>query len=452
MDKALILIIDDEQRLVRSLQLALETDGYRIAAAHTGNEGIETALDCQPDLVLLDLRLPDLSGLEVLKQLQLQLAGCPVVMFSAHGDIKVAIEAVKSGALDFITKPFDIHELKSLIARTLERCRLDKEVRFFRERQLGEVRLIGRSEAMRRLHEDLTRIARSGAKTLLLQGASGTGKTAVAREIHQLSKVASGPFVEVNCAALPEHLLEAELFGAEKGAYTGAHQRRSGLVELANGGTLFLDEIGEMPLALQAKLLSFLEDHSYRPIGSSRVYQAEARIVAATNRELGQAAEEGSFRADLYYRLNVMPIRVPALVERRDDIPLLIEHFSLKMAASEGCSPVLFEPEVLEHLKGYVWPGNIRELKNLLERLTVLYPGEVVTLHMLPPEMQLIDAPEPSADPSDASISDRLAETERDIIIRTLEQAGGRKGVAAVKLGISRHALKRRLQKLGIAE
>ncbi|WP_421912090.1 sigma-54-dependent transcriptional regulator [Marinobacter sp.] len=449
MDKALILIIDDEPRLVRSLQLALEADGYRIETAHTGNVGIETALDRQPDLVLLDLRLPDLSGLEVLKQLQLQLPACPVVMFSAHGDIKVAIDAVKSGALDFITKPFDIHELKSLIARTLERCRLDKEVRFFRERELGEARLIGRSEAMRRLHEDVTRIARSGAKTVLLQGASGTGKTAVAREVHQLSKVESGPFVEVNCAALPEQLLEAELFGAEKGSYTGAHQRRSGLVELANGGTLFLDEIGEMPLALQAKLLSFLEDHTYRPIGSSRVYQAEARVIAATNRELEQAIEEGGFRADLYYRLNVMSVRVPELAQRREDIPLLIEHFSLKMAASEGCSPVLFEPEIMTYLVDYEWPGNIRELKNMLERLTVLYPGEVVTPSMLPPEMQPTDHP---ALVADGNIGDRLAETERDIILRTLEQSGGRKGAAAEKLGISRHALKRRLQKLGIGE
>jgi len=452
MNKALILIIDDEQRLVRSLQLALGADGYGIATAYTGNDGIETALDCQPDMVLLDLRLPDLSGLEVLKQLHLQLPACPVVMFSAHGDIKVAIEALKNGALDFITKPFDIYELKSLIARTLERCRLDREVRFFRERELGEARLIGRSDAMRRLHEDLTRIARSGAKTLLLQGASGTGKTAVAREVHQLSKVASGPFVEVNCAALPEQLLEAELFGAEKGAYTGAHQRRSGLVELANGGTLFLDEIGEMPLGLQAKLLSFLEDHTYRPIGSSRVHQAEVRIIAATNRELGQAAEDGSFRADLYYRLNVMPIRVPALAQRREDIPLLIEHFSLKMASSEGCSPVLFEPQIMGHLTDYEWPGNIRELKNLLERLTVLYPGEVVTHAMLPPEMHPTDDSTSLADNSDGSIEDRMAETERDIILRTLEQAGGRKGAAAEKLGISRHALKRRLQKLGIAE
>ncbi|MFV8572526.1 sigma-54 dependent transcriptional regulator [Marinobacter sp.] len=449
MDNALILIIDDEQRLVRSLQLALGADGYRIATAHTGNDGIETALDRQPDLVLLDLRLPDLSGLEVLKQLQLQLPACPVVMFSAHGDIKVAIEAVKSGALDFITKPFDIHELKRLISRTLERCRLDKEVRFLRERQLGEARLIGRSEAMRRLQEDVTRIARSGAKTLLLQGASGTGKTAVAREVHQLSKVASGPFVEVNCAALPEQLLEAELFGAEKGAYTGAHQRRSGLVELANGGTLFLDEIGEMSLALQAKLLSFLEDHTYRPIGSNRVYQAEARIIAATNRELELAIEEGNFRADLYYRLNVMPVRVPELAQRREDIPLLIEHFSLKMAASEGCSPVLFEADIMAHLVDYDWPGNIRELKNLLERLTVLYPGEVVTLSMLPPEMHPTDQPILAGD---GSIESRLAETERDIILRTLNQAGGRKGAAAEKLGISRHALKRRLQKLGISE
>lgn len=447
MDKALILIIDDEQRLVRSLQLALEAEEYEIAAAYTGHGGIDAALDIYPDLVLLDLRLPDLSGLEVLKQLQLQLPACPVVMFSAHGDIKIAINAVKSGALDFITKPFDIHELKLLISKTLERCRLDREVRFFRERGLGETQLIGQSDAMLRLHDDLTRIARSSAKTLLLQGESGTGKTAVAREIHQQSKLASGPFVEVNCAALPEQLLEAELFGAEKGAYTGADQRRSGLVELANGGTLFLDEIGEVPLALQAKLLSFLESHTYRPIGSSRVYQAEARIIAATNRNLDKAVKAGEFRADLYYRLNVMPVQVPELAQRREDIPLLIEHFSLKMAASEGCSPVQFEPEVLIHLVDYKWPGNIRELKNLLERLTVLYPGELVTLSMLPPEMQPADGVTPILD---GSIEDRLAETERNIIHSALQETGGHKGATAEKLGISRHALKRRLQKLGI--
>lgn len=447
MDNSLILIIDDEQRLVRSLQLALEADSYRIATAFTGSTGIEKALDLLPDLVLLDLRLPDVSGLEVLKQLQLQLPSCPVVMFSAHGDIKVAINAVKSGALDFITKPFDVHELKLLIAHTLERYRLEREVRFFREREVRDTRLVGRSVAMRRLHEDVTRIARSNAKNLLLQGASGTGKTAVAREIHQQSKVASGPFVEVNCAALPEQLLEAELFGAEKGAYTGADQRRSGLVELANGGTLFLDEIGEVPLALQAKLLSFLENHTYRPIGSSRVYQAEARVVAATNRDLEKAVEAGGFRADLYYRLNVMPVRVPELAQRREDIPLLIEHFSLKMAASEGCSPVQFEPEILSYLVDYKWPGNIRELRNLLERLTVLYPGEVVTLSMLPPEMQTTDY---SLSMLDGSIDDRLAETERNIIHSALQETGGHKGATAEKLGISRHALKRRLQKLGI--
>ncbi len=447
MDKALILIIDDEQRLVRSLQLALEAEEYEIAAAYTGHGGIDAALDIHPDLVLLDLRLPDLSGLEVLKQLQLQLPACPVVMFSAHGDIKIAINAVKSGALDFITKPFDIHELKLLISKNLERCRLDREVRFFRERGLGETQLVGQSDAMLRLHDDLTRIARSSAKTVLLQGESGTGKTAVAREIHLQSKLASGPFVEVNCAALPEQLLEAELFGAEKGAYTGADQRRSGLVELANGGTLFLDEIGEVPLALQAKLLSFLESHTYRPIGSSRVYQAEARIIAATNRNLDKAVKAGEFRADLYYRLNVMPVQVPELAQRREDIPLLIEHFSLKMAASEGCSPVQFEPEVLIHLVDYKWPGNIRELKNLLERLTVLYPGELVTLSMLPPEMQPADGVTPILD---GSIEDRLAETERNIIHSALQETGGHKGATAEKLGISRHALKRRLQKLGI--
>ncbi|MEH6579058.1 MAG: sigma-54 dependent transcriptional regulator [Amphritea sp.] len=452
MNKRLILIVDDEQRLVRSMQMVLEPEGYSIAKAYTGQEGINKALELEPDLILLDLRLPDLSGIDLLKQLRQRHIAIPVIMLSAHGDIKVAVEAVKSGAFDFISKPFDLNELKLLILRCLERQRLDSEVSFYRQRASSSS-LIGQSEGMVRLQDQIARVAGSSAKTILLLGPSGTGKTAIAREIHNLSGFAEGPFIEVNCASLPEQLLEAELFGAEKGAYTGADKKRSGLVELASDGTLFLDEIGEVSLAIQAKLLTFLENHSYRPVGAGREHKANVRVIAATNLDLGAAVQDGSFRSDLYYRLNVMPIDVPSLQERRQDIPLLLEYFALTMAANEGSAPVLMSGEIVSMLQGYSWSGNIRELKNLMERLTILYPGEDIAPDMLPPEMQSVAEASShieSAQSGSVTIENQLASKEKSIILQALDDAGGRKGLAAEKLGISRHAFKRRLQKLGI--
>lgn len=288
----------------------------------------------------------------------------------------------------------------------------------------------------------------------MLLGESGTGKTAAANEIHTLSALAGKPFVEVNCAALPEALLESELFGVEKGAFTGAHKSRSGLIEAANEGTLFLDEIGELSLAMQAKLLSFLESQRYRPVGSTDEKQANVRVIAATNRSLSDAVEEGNFRADLYYRLNVMPVKLPALSERADDIPLLLEHFS--MSFSMTSDPVSFAPEVIETLTGYHWPGNIRELKNLVERLSVLYGGNEVTLAQLPdeyseklPENKVETLASQPAEPV-GEITEHLANEEKRLILGALRESGGHKGNAAKRLNISRHALKRRLQKLGI--
>ncbi|WP_286239476.1 sigma-54-dependent transcriptional regulator [Neptuniibacter halophilus] len=451
MNKGLILIVDDEQRLVRSMQMVLEAEGYSVAMAYTGQDGINKVLELDPELLLLDLRLPDLSGLEVLKQLRQMHKTTPVIMLSAHGDIKVAVDAVKSGAYDFISKPFDINELKILISRCLERQRLDSEVNYYREKELNSS-LIGQSEGMVKMQDQIGRVAASSAKTILLQGESGTGKTAIAREIHNLSELSAGPFIEVNCASLPEQLLEAELFGAEKGAYTGADKKRAGLVELASDGTLFLDEIGEVDLSIQAKLLTFLESHSYRPVGGGREHKANVRVIAATNLDLEQAVQEGQFRSDLYYRLNVMPIAIPSLQQRDQDIPLLLEHFALTMAANEGVKPVLMTDPVRARLQSYAWPGNIRELKNLMERLTILYPGEEIELDMLPPEMRASDSGDlpVAVAAEEITIEDQLANKERSIILQALSDVGGRKGLAAEKLGISRHAFKRRLQKLGI--
>lgn len=440
------LIIDDEKRLSRSLELALSQDGYQVTSAHTAQDGINEAIRIRPRLILLDLRLPDADGLEPLTRLKAELPDTTIIMMSAHGDIRVAVDAVKAGATDFITKPFDINELKSLVRHSL--MQVDRQSGASKSMQRQP--LIGDSPVMQILQNNINRIAGSSARTILLQGPSGTGKTAVAREIHALSQLADQPFMEVNCAALPESLLEAELFGAEKGAYTGAHKRRRGLIEVADGGVLFLDEIGELSLPIQAKLLTFLESHSYRSIGSNEIKYAQMRVVAATNRLLNEEVEAGNFRADLFYRLNVMPLDIPALAEREGDIPVLLNHFSQLIASTEGCDAVQFSDEVRQCLNNYPWPGNVRELKNLVERLTILYPGATVTLSHLPQEVVSAAHQADSLGTGGHDISEKLALTERDLILKALADCSGHKGRAAEKLNLSRHALKRRLQKLGI--
>lgn len=442
----LVLIVDDERNLVNSLVYGLRAHGVRAEGAYDGASGLDMALRLEPDLVLIDLRLPDQSGIDVLDQLQAHRPDLPAVMISAHGETRVAVEAVKKGAEDFLTKPFDLDELVHLIRRATERGRLSEEVRYHRRQAVVEDGIVGDSPVVQGLRERIATVARSNTRTVLLLGESGTGKALVARAIHNQSAVADGPFVEINCAALPESLLEAELFGAEKGAYTGAEVRRPGLAELADGGTLLLDEIGELPLHLQAKLLHFIENHAFRPVGAARERVTDVRVIAATNRDIGAEAGAGRFRADLYYRLNVVPLVVPRLAERGDDVTSLARHFAGNIAAAENCPPVSFSDSAMEALRGYRWPGNVRELKNLVERLTILYPGrEIVPTH-LPPELA-----EASPDGAETGVLDeRLASTERDILLHALAEAGGRKGRAAAALGISRHALKRRLQRLGL--
>lgn len=437
-----LLIIDDEVALTRSLQIALRDPAIHIEVAHSAKEGLGKAMSLKPNAILLDLRLPDSEDLNPLQRLIAMLPDSPVFMMSAHGDIKTAVDAVKQGAKDFITKPFDIKALKSQLAKYLRATTGEPEG------------LIGETPVMAKLVKDLALIAKSPAKTVLLLGESGTGKTAAAAEIHRLSALADKAFVEVNCAALPESLLESELFGVEKGAYTGANKSRAGLIEVADGGTLFLDEVGELTLPLQAKLLSFLESQRYRAVGSTLEKQANVRVIAATNRQLSQAVDEGRFRADLYYRLNVMPMTLPALAERAADIPMLLTHFSRQYTAASA--PIAFSPQALALLQAYSWPGNIRELKNLVERLSVLYAGHDILPEYLPAEVLADQATAKSYDdaepelPLSDDISAQLASEEKRIILGALRESGGHKGNAAKLLNISRHALKRRLQKLGI--
>lgn len=453
---ASILIIDDETNLVRSLSFALEDEGHTVRGAGTAQDGLAAAAEFQPDLVLLDLKLPDMSGLEVLETLKARQIEALVIMISAHGDTRAAVKAVKLGAADYITKPFDLDDLSMTIRATLERRQMALELEFHRGETMRESGLIGDSAAMRDLVATIGRVAASTASRILVLGESGTGKALVARAIHAAGPRASGPFIEINCASLPEQLIEAELFGAEKGAYTGAHQRRVGLVALADKGTLFLDEIGELPLPLQAKLLHFLENGQYRSIGSGRTQAADVRVIAATNRDLAKAAGEGTFREDLYFRLNVIQLNIPPLRERGPDVLALIRYFSRTFAREERSAPITLSPEAETALVSYRWPGNVRELKNLIERLTILHPGSEIPASALPRELvEAGHAPGmlPAMLPAqgNASIEDALASTEREMMLAALRDAGGHKGQAAERLGISRHAFKRRLQRLGIS-
>ena len=440
-----ILIIDDETSLANSLSFALRAEGYAVTAASTGQAGLAAAQGSAPSLVLLDLRLPDGSGLDFLDRLRAVLPDVPVVMISAHGDTRAAVQAVKRGAFDYLTKPFDLDDLLVTLRAALERQRMTQEIARYREAELTRGEMVGASPPVEALLESVRRIGASSASRVLLLGESGTGKALVARAIHAQGARARGPFVEVNCASLPEHLIEAELFGAEKGSYTGADQKRVGLVTLADGGTLFLDEVGELPPPLQAKLLHFLEDGSYRPIGSVRSLSADARVIAATNRDLAAEVRAGAFREDLFYRLNVVQLRMPALRERGGDVLLLARHFAARYGRDERCAPVQFTPEAEAVLLAHRWPGNVRELRNLVERLTILGPGRRVGPADLPPEMRAV--PPPAA--GGRSIGAELAETEKQLLDKALQEAGGHRGRAAEILGISRHALKRRLQRLG---
>ncbi len=445
---ASVLIIDDETALVSSLSFALRNDGYEVEGAATGAEGQTAAARMSPSVILLDVRLPDGSGLDVLERLRAAHPDVPVVMISAHGDTRAAVRSVKAGAFDYLTKPFELDDLLNTLRAALERQRMAHEISRYREATVAGGQLIGESEVMRRLAETARRIGESNAGRVLLLGESGTGKALVARAIHSHGARAAGPFIEVNCASLPEQLIEAELFGAEKGAYTGAHQRRVGLVALADGGTLFLDEVGELPLPVQAKLLHFLEDGSYRPVGSGRAQTSDARVLAATNRDLAAEVRAGAFREDLYYRLDVMQVRVPPLRDRGRDVIVLARHYAARYAREEGCAQVVFDPQAEDALLRYPWPGNVRELRNLVERLTILAAGRQIGPADLPAE---IASPAPAPPAIEArSIGTELADAERRLVEGALREAAGHRGKAATVLGISRHALKRRMQRLGI--
>ncbi len=441
-----ILVVDDEQHMRWIIEKALLKDGYRVVHAADGAEALAALDQYGPDLALLDLRLPDMSGIEVLRSMKQISPKMPVVMITAHGTVESAIEAMKIGAVDYISKPFDMEELKLIIKRSLEVLELASEVDYLRE-ELGEKispNLIGSSGSLKEVKELVTKVANTSA-TVLIQGESGTGKEVVARMLHQMSERANKPFVAVNCAAIPENLLESELFGYEKGAFTGAVGRKKGKFEVAGSGTIFLDEIGEIPLQIQVKLLRVLQEREFERVGGNDSVRMEARIIAATNKNLKKSVQEGTFREDLYYRLEVIPVSLPPLRERKEDIPELVDHFLKKYDPRRRIKG--FSQEAMNTLCGYNWPGNIRELENIIERAVILCADEEVTPDYLPKEVlqRQRDQHRVMFDFPVEGIC--LEDLERDLILKALEVSGGNQTKAAHLLRITRSALIYRMEK-----
>ncbi len=445
-----VLIVDDEAKMRRVLELMLAQMDCRCFQASNGVEAL-ALLDKQPvELIITDLKMPQLDGMELLRSLRKLGDETPVIVVTAFGTVESAVEAMRQGALDYLLRPFELGHLETVVRRALKIGRISRENRFLRqELDKGWGGLVGRSPAMQQVYEQIEQVADTPVGVLLL-GETGTGKELVARAIHQASKRAENLFVPVNCAAIPADILESELFGHAKGAFTGAHRDRVGKFELAQGGTLFLDEIAEMDLGLQAKLLRVLQEKTLERVGSNRVIDLDIRIIAATNVDPAQAVEEGKLRPDLYYRLNVFSIRMPPLRQRQGDIPLLARHF-LELHASElGYPCPEIQPQALAWMNEYPWPGNVRELENMMERVLVLTRGRepVGTAHL--PGAQVPTTPfgqEANPKPETWSLAQQVADLEKRLIHRALEKTAGNKAEAARLLEISERSLWYKLKK-----
>jgi DNA-binding NtrC family response regulator len=445
-----VLIVEDDELLLTVLAERLSAGGLEIASART----LQTArahLDRgDPDVVLLDLRLPDGDGLDLLRERAGTTETAWVVM-TAHATVRGAVEALKLGARDFVEKPFSLERAVATVGQALEVTALRREVAALRERSsLAGTTVIGEGPAMKRVFELVARLAAAEATTLI-EGESGTGKGAIAQALHRLSTRASRPFLNVTCSALPETLMESELFGHERGAFTDAHAAKRGLVEMADGGTLFLDEVAELTPGVQAKLLRFIEEKAFRRLGGTRDLTVDARIIAATNRSLSEEVDAGRFRRDLYYRLRVIPIVLPPLRERREDVLPLAKHFLLHFTRELGKSVRELSPDGVAALEAYRWPGNVRELRNVIERAVLLADGPVIGLRELPPELVSHPlSPPVSATTGAPSDGTSLPEVERRLLVEALERAGGNQSRAAVLLGISRHQVRTRMRRYGL--
>jgi DNA-binding NtrC family response regulator len=450
-----ILVVDDEHFITWSLKQYLEKEGYEVYSAGSGEEALEICNAEVPDIVLLDVHLPGMSGLESLDMIKKANRDACVVIITAHGDIETAVSAMKLGAYDFVEKPFELDRISVLIRKARETLTLRREVNYLRQEQLDRYsfgNIIGQSREMREVVSLVRKVAESNANTILLQGESGTGKNLIARVIHYNSPRASEHFVEVTCTAIPETLIESELFGYEKGAFTGATSSKKGLFELANGGTIYLDEIGDAKPSTQAKLLRVIEDMKFKRVGGLKDVSVDVRVIAATNKNLENAVKDGSFRADLYYRLRVIPIHIPSLRERKEDIvPLALYYVSqynkkFKKALKD------ISPEARDILSDYPWHGNARELKNVIERICILEDTDIIYPEHIPSE--IVDdvgaAKSPDSPLSLPSGGVSLKTVEKDLIAQALQAVNGNQTRAAKLLGISRDSLRYRMQKIGL--
>jgi len=444
-----ILVVDDEESIRRTLSAVLRDEGYPVLLARDGEEALSKAVQDQPDLVLLDIAMPGKDGIEVLGRLKEEMPGLAVIMMSGHGTVETAVKATKLGAYDFIEKPLSIDKLLVAIRNATEHHRLAEMNRLLRDQLDANSQIVGESEPMRKLKSQIETVAPTNA-SVLITGENGTGKELVARAVHAMSLRADKPFVEVNCAAIPEELIESELFGHEKGAFTGALAQKRGKFDLAHQGTIFLDEIADMSLKTQAKVLRILQERTFERVGGVKRVEVDVRVLAATNKSLEEEIARGSFREDLFYRLNVVPLRVPALRERREDIPLLAEHF-LKLSVEEtGRGSKQLDKAVVLAFQDYAWPGNVRELCNIIERLVLLTPGPRISLEHLPEEFSRAERRTAPVAADAASLAEARARFEREFIARKLAENGGNISRTAEKLGMARESLSRKIKQFGL--
>jgi nitrogen regulation protein NR(I) len=463
-----ILIIDDDDSVRDALGSFLKEHDFTVTMAASGQEGLEMLKEEKIDVFLVDLVMPGMGGLEVLRHVVEMNITTPAIIITAFGTVQTAVDAMKSGAFDYVTKPFVLDELLIIIDRAINVSKLRKEniqLRKQLKRKYNFEGLIGDGIQMQKVYELIEKVADTDT-TILITGRSGTGKEMIAKTTHFNSSRSSKPFVPLNCAAIPRELLESELFGHEKGAFTGAVMTRAGRFELANEGTLFLDEIGELDPSLQVKLLRVLQEREFERVGGVKTIKVDVRIIAATNRDLDKAAKEGKFREDLFYRLNVIPLHIPALKDRYEDIPLLVDHFIHKFSKKRKREPLKIAPEVMECFMRYRWPGNVRELENLIERLTILVTDNTAKLSDLPEKFQeaagdiakdahMLKTPESAVTDMDipdagVNLNSLIDNMEKKLILRALEKTHGVKNKAAELLGLNRTTLIEKLKKKNI--
>ncbi|MBN1885054.1 MAG: sigma-54-dependent Fis family transcriptional regulator [Candidatus Krumholzibacteriota bacterium] len=439
-----VAIVDDNAEFRGVMVKAMRKQGFAVEEYDAGEPFVEGFAPGRLDLILVDLVMPGIDGIEVIRRVKKNDPTVVAIVVSAHGSAETIVEAIKEGAFDFLTKPFRLDELRVLLEKALRQVERNRELASIRgdlsrDRFCG---MIGRSAAMRRVFELTDRIARRDV-TVLVTGASGTGKELLARAIHNLSPRRTGPFMAVNCGAIPDTLIDAELFGHEKGSFTGANASREGIIRAADGGTLFLDEIGDLPLPTQLRLLRFLQEKEIRPVGSDTTHTVDVRVVSATNRDLEDMVRRERFRDDLFYRLSVVPVQVPTLAARRDDIPLLVTYFVEKAGKKYRIAPPRIEGAAMDQLIVYDWPGNVRELENVMERLVILATGGIIRARDLPRQ---IASHEATLAGIDLPAGLTLDELERRYIERTIEEAGGNRTRAAEILGIDRRTIQRKLR------